>query len=293
MGRGLVALSVVGCVLGAAGTARGLEVRIVAPHGGVVPGPTVELVAEVSDPRATEAMLVANGASYHVPIEQGRIEQRIVAVPGNNRVGVVVRHGRRIARDSTTFRYEGEPIDLVVLLTWPSRGEIVDLWVREPGGETCKWDHRETASGGRLLDFSTDAIGFGSQAFVLPEARAGSFRIKVHYWGAYSEEDQRGHYQYDELMRAVEDLDGRIAALPAGRARRTLEAERRRTIDQIDRWATPAAPQTPVHAEVVLFPGTRSERRWRFDVTVHRVGQLTTLGQVEIAEEMIRAARER
>jgi len=289
---------VLGSVPGAAAQSplmayRPLGVEITAPHGGVVPGPTVQFEAEVSDPRATQAMIVVNGASYHVPIEQGRIAQQIVAVPGNNRVGVVVRHGSRVARDSVTFRYEGDPIDLIVLLTWPSEGEIVDLWVREPGGETCKWDHRATASGGHLLDMSTDAIGFGSQAFVLPEVRAGSFRVKVHYWGAWAEDDQRGSWSYQELMTAVDELDARIAAAPAGTARNALVAERARTLERLDRWGTPAAPQTPVHAEVILFPGTAAERRWRFDVVVHRVGQLATLGEVEVSDEMIRAARQR
>ncbi len=286
------ALLLQGLHAGAAAQEPALSVRIVSPHGGVVPGPTVSLTAEVSDPRATEAMLVVNGAAYHVPVEQGVVSQSIVAVPGNNRVGVVVRRGDRVARDSVTFRYEGDRVELVVLLTWPSEGEIVDLWVREPEGETCKWDHRRTASGGHLLDFSTDAIGFGSQAYVLPSVRAGRFRVKVHYWGGYAEDDQRGRWAYHELLEALTALDARIAALSPGDERRAAEEERRRTLQQLDRWATPGAPQTPVHAEVVVFPGTTAERRWRFDVVVHRTGQLATLGEIEVSEEMIRAARE-
>src|SRR5262249_14171272 len=140
------------------------------------------LEGKVSDAGLTRATLVVNGAAYQVPIEQGLVRQRIIAMPGNNRVGLVVKRGDTVARDSVTFHARGEAMDLVVLLTWPTQGEIIDLWVREPGGETCKWDHRQTASGGHLLDFSEDAIGFGSQAFVLPSATPGRFRIKVHYW---------------------------------------------------------------------------------------------------------------
>jgi hypothetical protein len=222
-----------------------------------------------------------NGASYHVPIEQGRIHQYLVVVPGNNRVGIVVEHGGHTARSSRTFRYEGEPMELVVLLTWPSRGEIVDLWVREPGGETCKWDHRATESGGHLLDFSADAIGFGSQAYVLPEVRAGRFRVKVHYWGAYAEDDDRSSWAYEALLTRLEQAE---------RTRQRAEADRARAA--LDAWARPAAPQTPVHAEVILFPGSRFERRWRFDVTVHRTGQLTTVGEIEIDDALVRRVRE-
>jgi len=268
-----------------------LEVSLESPHGGVVPGPTVQVEATVSDPKVTEALLVVNGASYHVPVEQGRVTQGIVAVPGNNRVGIVVRDRGRVARDSTTFRYEGEPVEMVVLLTWPAEGEIIDLWVREPGGETCKWDHRGTQGGGRLLDFSTDAIGFGSQAYVTGTVRPGSFRIKVHYWGGWAENDQRRRWDYENLINRVDELEQSIADASTDAERHRLTEERDRTRRLLDRWATPAAPQTPVHAEVVVFPGTRAERRWRFDVVVDRTGALATLGEVEVSEEMIRAAR--
>jgi hypothetical protein len=270
---------------------RGLSVRITEPSSGIVEGPTVDLEAEVSDPTVRTASLVVNGATYEVPVEQGRITQTIVAVPGNNRIGVVVARGAAVARDSLTFRYTGEPIELVVLLGWPSRGEIIDLWVREPNGETCKWDHRQTGAGGRLLDFSQDAIGFGSQAYVLPTVTAGRFRIKVHYWGDFAHDDDRGPWVYDEMITELDRLEGELARRLEPAERRRLTAERNRLRERLDRWSTPGAPQTAVRAEVVLFPGTRSERRWRFDVLVHRTGQLATLGEVEIDEQMIRAAR--
>jgi hypothetical protein len=70
-----------------------------------------------------------------------------------------------------------------------------------------------------------------------------------------------------------------------------MEEEARDLRARLDRWARPGAPQTPVHAEVVLFPGTPFERRWRFDRVVQRAGQLLSLGEVEIDESLIRAAR--
>lgn len=269
-----------------------LSVHIEDPHSGVVDGPIVSLEARVSDPTIRHATLVVNGSAYDVSVEQGRVRQRIIAVPGNNRVAILARDGRRVARDSMTFRYRGDPIELIVLLTWPSEGEIVDLWVREPDGETVKWDHRSSEHGGRLLDFSSNAIGFGSQAYALSRARAGAFRIKLHYWGAYAEEDQRSDYTYAGLIAQLDRQEVRLLRAASDADRRAAQAELDALRRRLDRWASPGAPQTPVHAEVVLFPGTPHERRWRFDRTVSRPGELVTLGQVEISEEMIRAARQ-
>ncbi|MGE0792440.1 MAG: hypothetical protein AB7S26_42590 [Sandaracinaceae bacterium] len=272
-------------------TSAPLRVHIESPHAGVVDGPLVYLEATVSDPTARHATLVVNGAAYDVSVEEGRVSQQIIAIPGNNRVALSVRSGDRTSTDSLTFRYRGDAMEMMILLTWPSEGEIIDLWVREPEGETVKWDHRHSESGGHLLDFSSSAIGFGSQAYVLPRARAGAFRIKLHYWGAYAEEDQRTSGAYQDLLNALDAAEQSLAAATGPRAIREATAERERARAALDRWASPAAPQTPVHAEVVLFGGTAWERRWRFDVTVSRVGELVTVGQVEISDDMIRAAR--
>lgn len=269
-----------------------LRVTIQEPLGGIIHDPIVTLEAEVSDPEVLSALVVSNGATYHVPVERGRIVQQLVVVPGSNRVGVSVRRGVEVARASLTFRYEGEPSDLMILLSWPSRGEIVDLWVREPGGETCKWDHRETDKGGYLLDFSQDAIGFGSQAYLLRRVRPGRFRVKVHYWGMWGEDDQRGRWAYDDLIARLDQLDERLADPSIKRKDAAkLREERKSVLRRLDRWASAAAPQTPVRAEAVLFPGTPFERRWSFDVVAERTGQLRTLGEIEIDPAMIRRAR--
>lgn len=256
-----------------------LSVRIESPHAGVadVHGNVTELVAIVSDPTIRTATLTLHGASYEVPVAGGRIAQTLVVAPGLNRVGVVVRRGDEIARDSVTWTVRGEPVELLVLATWEAHGEIIDLWVREPGGETCKWDHRTTERGGRLLDFSEDAIGFGSQGFVANEVTPGTYRLKVHYWGAFGDEDARWRDDYDAM---IQELD---AAQPT--------SERERLARELDRWALPAAPQTSVRVEAILFPGTAHERRWRFERRVERTGHLATLGEIEIDEALIRAAR--
>lgn len=269
-----------------------LSVRFSAPTGGVVDGDLVVPVeADVSDPRVIDAMLTVNGVTYEVPVEGGHITQNVVAVPGVNRVMVSVTRDGAVARDASTFFLRGPRVELMVVLGWASRGEIIDLWTREPSGETCKWDHRETASGGRLLDFSASAIGFGSQAYALSSVRPGRYRVKIHYWSAASPEDNEATSSWSDAIGCLDTLEDSLltAVEPerSGMLRDRDEVQRR-----LDLWARPQAPQTPVHAEVVLFANSRHERRWRFDRTPQRTGQLDTLGEVEVTAEMIRAARE-
>ncbi len=269
-----------------------LSVRFTSPPGGVIDGDlVVGLEATISDPRVRTALLTVNGVSYEVPVEQGRVTQNVVAVPGVNRVMIAAARGGAVARDSSTFFLRGPRVELMVVLGWASRGEIIDLWTREPSGETCKWDHRETANGGRLLDFSANAIGFGSQAYVLPTVRPGRYRVKIHYWSASSFEDNESGLTWSDGIERLNQLDESLAQAAAP-DRLGLRVEREELSRRLDLWARPAAPQTPVHAEVVLFANSRHERRWRFDRTPQRTGQLETLGEVEVTAEMIRAARE-
>ncbi|AKF10695.1 YfaP family protein [Sandaracinus amylolyticus] len=269
-----------------------LTVSIESPTPGVadVHGNATTLEAVVSDPTLRTATLTIHGASYSVPIEHGRITQQLVVAGGVNRVGITVQRGDEVARDAVTWFVRGETTELLVLATWEATGEIIDLWVREPGGETCKWDHRSTERGGRLLDFSTSAIGLGSQGFVAPEVEAGTYRIKVHYWGGFGDEDQRWSGDYEQL---IGELDAAELALTTavGALRVMRMRERDRLAARLDRWALPGAPQTAVHVEAILFPGTPHERRWRFDRRVDRTGHLATLGEIEIDEALIRAAR--
>lgn len=269
-----------------------LRVVIESPSAGVsdVFGHVAQLEARISDPTILTATLTIHGASYEVPVEGGRIAQQLVVAAGVNRVGISVRRGDEVARDSVTWFVRGERTELMVLATWQAHQEIIDLWVREPGGETCKWDHRETESGGSLLDFSADAIGFGSQGYVAAEVRPGTYRIKVHYWGAFGDEDARWSSDYERLLG---ELDAAELALgqAVGAVRALRARERDRVAAALDRWAMPAAPQTAVHVEAILFPGTVHERRWRFDRRVERTGHLATLGEIEIDEALIRAAR--
>ncbi|MEZ4391620.1 MAG: hypothetical protein R3A48_11030 [Polyangiales bacterium] len=265
--------------------------RITLPGAGLVDAElVVPFEATVTPATIQTAMLTVNGASYEVPVSGGRVRQQVIGVPGNNRVALTVAENGRTAVDSTTFHLRGERAELMVLLAWPSEGEIIDLWVREPDGQTCKWDHRRTTSGGRLLDFSANAIGFGSQAYVSPQVHAGRYRVKVHYWSARGRGDERGAWTWREAIHALDDVESRLVGA-VGDARRALVEQRGVLEARLDRWASPGAPQTRVRAEVVLFPNTTAERRWRFERDVERTGQLLTLGDVVIEDTLIARGR--
>lgn len=273
-------------------TAPPLTVAITSPTGGVAVGrDTASLIATVSDPSVQTAQVTVHGMSYEVPVRDGRVEQTFVTLPGANRVAVSARRGDVVARHSVTFHADGDPVDLVVLLGWSARGEIIDLWVREPDGETCKWDHRETSHGGRLLDFSSDAIGFGSQAYLRASATPGRYRIKVHYWSDNARRDSRDGATFEESLGRLHEIDERLAQTPPPDEAGRLATERRELVARLDAWGRPSGVQTPLHAEVLLFPNTPRERRWRFELTAQRTGQLQTLGEVEVTAAMLGGAR--
>jgi uncharacterized protein YfaP (DUF2135 family) len=259
--------------------ASSVTVHIDEPTAGVVAaGDTVRLVATVTPASVLTAQVTVHGASYEVPVRDGRVEQTVVVLPGTNRLGVSAGG----AHDSVTFRADGDPVDLVVLLAWPARGEIIDLWVREPDGETVKWDHRDSTPGGRLLDFSSDAIGFGSQAYLRARAAPGRYRLKVHYWSDGARTQGRDPEDFDSALERLHALDAALAAAPP---------PPRDAAAALAVWGRPSGVQTPLHAEVLLFANTPHERRWRFDLTAQRTGQLQTLGEVEVTRGMLLDAR--
>ena len=74
------------------------------------------------------------------------------------------------------------PLDVRAVLTWDASDSDLDLWVTDPEGELCRFDHRFTVQGGRLSrDVTT---GYGPEEFSLKHARPGHYKIEVNYYGA-------------------------------------------------------------------------------------------------------------
>ena len=80
--------------------------------------------------------------------------------------------------------------DIQVTLDWEALVDL-DLWVTDPEGETIKWDHATSESGGRL---DRDAYGECTTDDTPPEntvwdatAPSGEYTITVHVWDMCSE----------------------------------------------------------------------------------------------------------
>ena len=73
------------------------------------------------------------------------------------------------------------PADLRVVLTWDADNTDIDLWVIDPSGDVCKYDHNRTVTGGRMSEDYTE--GYGPEEFVIKNALPGEYTVKAHYYG--------------------------------------------------------------------------------------------------------------
>ncbi len=68
---------------------------------------------------------------------------------------------------------------------WNSDNTDIDLWVMEPNGEKCFYQHKETSLGGKLFWDITD--GLGPELYQAPKATPGTYFVLVHYYGNNSQ----------------------------------------------------------------------------------------------------------
>ncbi len=71
--------------------------------------------------------------------------------------------------------------DLRVTISWNTDNTDIDLWVIEPDGEKCYYEHKVTRNGGKLLDDLTQ--GYGPERYQIAKAKKGLYIVKVHYFG--------------------------------------------------------------------------------------------------------------
>ena len=73
------------------------------------------------------------------------------------------------------------PVDLRVVLTWDADNTDIDLWVTDPAGETCIFNHNRTQTGGRISNDFTQ--GYGPEVFTITRALPGTYTVRVNYYG--------------------------------------------------------------------------------------------------------------
>lgn len=72
-------------------------------------------------------------------------------------------------------------VDLRVVLTWDTDMADMDLWVVEPSGEKCFYQHQLTTTGGRISRDITD--GYGPEEYMVRKAMPGKYLIQINYFG--------------------------------------------------------------------------------------------------------------
>ncbi len=76
--------------------------------------------------------------------------------------------------------------DLRVVMTWDADNTDIDLWVTEPSGEKCYYQHNRTTIGGMLSRDFTD--GYGPEEYCLRKLMAGKYAIQANYYGSRQQE---------------------------------------------------------------------------------------------------------
>ena len=74
------------------------------------------------------------------------------------------------------------PSDLRVTISWNTDATDVDLWVIEPDGTKCFYQHNRTKNGGELSQDQTQ--GYGPERYQIAKAQPGEYRVIVHYFAA-------------------------------------------------------------------------------------------------------------
>ncbi|SFK94913.1 VIT domain-containing protein [Lysobacter sp. cf310] len=73
------------------------------------------------------------------------------------------------------------PLDLRAVLSWDSDNSDMDLWVTDPNGERCFYQHTLTYQGGRISNDFTG--GYGPEEFMLRDAKPGKYKVEANFYG--------------------------------------------------------------------------------------------------------------
>jgi hypothetical protein len=86
--------------------------------------------------------------------------------------------GERLERMESTKMQS----DLRVTISWNTDATDVDLWVIEPDGTKCFYQHNRTKNGGELSQDQTQ--GYGPERYQIAKAVPGVYTVIVHYYRA-------------------------------------------------------------------------------------------------------------
>jgi Ca-activated chloride channel family protein len=72
--------------------------------------------------------------------------------------------------------------DVRIVMTWDTDNTDMDLWVTEPSGEKCFYQHNRTTIGGLLSKDFTD--GYGPEEYCLRKQMPGQYKIQANFYGS-------------------------------------------------------------------------------------------------------------
>jgi uncharacterized protein YfaP (DUF2135 family) len=134
------------------------------------------------------------GQVFEVLLSDGEFNQDIAleGAPGERDITITLTADCGGWREEAveTFAADIPAAGIRVTLTWNTAGTDVDLWVTDPDGEKCYYDHETTLSG-LMLDVD-DTNGYGPENITNQSPPAGDYLVQVHYYDDHDDETAIG-----------------------------------------------------------------------------------------------------
>lgn len=134
-------------------------------------------LALVDNKRPQEALNVYKSLLYQeftdeISVRDNGIEEILIMEINN-----ILSQNKNVDASKIDDRLKADlPVDIRVVINWNKDNTDIDLWVTDPKGEDCSYDHKSTKIGGRLSNDFTQ--GFGPEQFLLKKAVKGNIKLK-------------------------------------------------------------------------------------------------------------------
>jgi tetratricopeptide (TPR) repeat protein len=139
-------------------------------------------LALVDNKRPQEALKIYRSLLYQeftdeISMRDNGIEEILIMEINN-----ILKQNKNVDGSKIDDRLKADlPVDIRVVINWNKDNTDIDLWVTDPKGEDCSYQHKSTAIGGRISNDFTQ--GFGPEQFLLKKAVKGKYKIKTNFFG--------------------------------------------------------------------------------------------------------------
>ncbi|MGB5817916.1 MAG: VIT domain-containing protein [Saonia sp.] len=94
---------------------------------------------------------------------------------------LVHKYGKKLKPKKTQKAYfKALPVAVRIVIDWNHNDTDIDLWVKDPKGETASYENVETTIGGHMSEDMTE--GYGPEEFMLKDAPKGDYQVLVDYY---------------------------------------------------------------------------------------------------------------